>query len=97
MTAILSQPFRVLSNGNVATVEQNSDQGNAEQIGVLASTYLGERPLSPGFGVTDPTFGSLHPSEVLAGLSLFGPPVEVSDIRASWESDSTQLITIDFD
>lgn len=97
MTAILSHPFRLLPNGAAATVEQDSDQANAEQIAVLVTTYLGERPLSPGFGVTDPVFGGLDNSEVLAGIEAFGPPVDVSDIRSTWESDSTQLISIDFD
>ncbi len=97
MSQILSHPFRVGGNGSIATVDQNSDQANAEQIAILVLTEIGERPLIPGFGITDPTFSSLDPAEVAAGLTAYGPDVQVIDVRVRDESDSTQLVNVDFE
>lgn len=97
MAAILSHPFRVLGNGEVAAVEQTSDQANAEQVGVLILTRLGERPMAPGFGITDPVFSTLDPAELAAALEMYGPDVNVNDISTTWESDSTQLVRLDFE
>jgi hypothetical protein len=97
VSRILSHPFRISGNGAVATVEQTSDQANAEQVAVLILTEVGERPLVPGFGVTDPTFSLLDPVEVAAGLTAYGPDVRVIDVRVDVESDSTQLVSVDFE
>jgi phage baseplate assembly protein W len=94
---ILSHPFRLAGNGSIATAEQDSDEANAEQLAVLILTRIGERPMVPGFGITDPTFGTLDRSEVAAGVAAYGPDVNVTDVRAEYESDSTQLIELDFE
>ena len=94
---ILSHPFRLASNGTVATVEQDSDQGRAEQLAVLCLTRIGERDLAHGFGITDPTFNGVDTAEIVAGLAEYGPPIELRDLQASYEDDSTQLVQIDFE
>jgi hypothetical protein len=97
MAQILSHPFRIAGNGVVATVEQTSDQGYAEQLAVLILTEIGERPLAPGFGITDPTFSTLDPADIAAGLTAYGPDIRVVDVRVEYESDSTQLVNVDFE
>jgi phage baseplate assembly protein W len=93
---LLSHPFRLLPNGEVATVDQGSDQANAEQLAVLCLTEIGERPMAPGFGITDPAFVVLDPSQVAAGIQTYGPDVTLSDVRIQYESEATQLVEIDF-
>jgi phage baseplate assembly protein W len=94
---IVSHPFRISGNGTVATVEQASDQGHKEQVAVLILTAVGERPMVPGFGVTDPTFNLLDPAEIAAGITAYGPDVRVIGVHVEFESDSTQLVNVDFE
>jgi hypothetical protein len=94
---ILSHPFRLAPNGHVAVVEQDSDQGRAEQLAVLCLTRIGERDLVPGFGITDPTFAKVEASEIVAGLAAHGPDLVLHDVNTDFEDDSTQLVRIDFE
>ena len=96
MARILSFPFRFTGTGAVATVEQGSEQANREQVAVLCLTVIGERPLTPGFGITDPVFGGVEPSEVVAAVQAHGPDVQITDVRVLFESDATQLVEVDF-
>lgn len=93
---IISHPFRLAPGGNVATVEQDTDAANAEQIAVLAMTRAGERPMVPGFGLTDPAFAGFRPAELAAGLKAWGPPVAVGDITSRPADDATELVTVEF-
>lgn len=93
---LLSHPLRLLPNGEIATVTQDGDAANAEHLATLCLTEIGERPLEPGFGITDPTFTGFEPGEVVAGVDLYGPDVAISDVRSRFETDATQLVELDF-
>lgn len=97
MAAILSHPFRLTPRGTVAVVEQESDVADAEQIGVLVMTVIGERELVPGFGVTDPTFDGFLPGEISAGVAAYGPPVTITDVLVDYVSDSEQAVEVQFE
>jgi hypothetical protein len=97
VAAILSHPFRVLPNGAVAVVDQDSPEGEAEQIAVLVLTRLGERTLVPGFGVSDPAFAGLSPTEVVAGVAEYGPPVAIRSVTARVVDATTQAVEIGFE
>jgi hypothetical protein len=94
---MLSYPFRVAANGSCAVVDQNSDEGNAEQIAVLALTRTGERALRPGFGVADPAFAGFVPGELASKIALYGPPVDIDAVKVEQVDDSTQRVTVTFD
>jgi hypothetical protein len=91
---ILSHPFRLALTGAAATVEQDTDQADAEQIAVLALTVRGERPLVPGFGVTDPVGGGFTPAELIAGVTMYGPPRTISTIDTRYASDTEQVVEV---
>lgn len=97
MARILSHPFRLLPNGAVATVEQESDLADAEQIAVMALTVRGERPLVPGFGVTDPAYGGFDAGELVAGLAVYGPPRTIVATPIRWATDAEQVVDVIFD
>lgn len=92
---LLAHPFRLLPNGQVATVEQGSDASNAQLLAVLILTRLDERPLQPGFGIIDPTFTGLDLSEVAAAVTAYGPDIDLEDMTVEQRADA-QLVTIDF-
>lgn len=95
MSRILSHPFRFIG-GRAATVDQASDEGNAEQIAVLILTRRGERMLVPDFGIDDPTFDGVSPTDISLGLTLFGPPVVVEDITTAYPNATTQEVTVHY-
>lgn len=96
MAQILSYPFRLNPDGTVATVDQASDQANAEQIGVILQTIQGERPLQPGFGIPDPAFGGIQPGIVTAQVALYGPPVNVEAVDLTARTDTETDIRVSF-
>ena len=97
MARIFSHPFRIGANGSVQTVEQTSDEANAQQIAVLALTRFGERSMVPSFGMSDPIFDQFRPAELAAGIALYGPPVELTSINVEPKEDNTLLIDVRFD
>jgi hypothetical protein len=52
----LAWPF-AMSGRSLATVEQDSIEDVQQNVRSYFSTARGERPLSPDFGLEDPTFG----------------------------------------
>lgn len=94
MARILSYPFRLSGAGVAATVEQNSDPGEVEQIAALLLTRLGERPLVPDFGIRDPAFAGVDTSEMVAALNRWGPPVRLTDIATSVDPARPDVTTI---
>lgn len=97
MAPILSHPFRLGSNGQVVTVDQDTETADREQVAVLALTVVGERPMTPGFGVTDPAFGGYLPAELAAGVQAFGPDVSITAVTATPFDESTQVAHIEFE
>lgn len=93
---LISHPFRLELNGDVATVAEDSDEANAEGIAVLVLTRTGERDLVPAFGVPDPTFNGLTLADVNVGLIDYGPPVEVTDYSTAYPDDRTQRVELVF-
>lgn len=96
MAQILSHPLRLGPGGGLATVEQGSEQSLAEQLAVFLLTKKEERALVPAFGVRDPTFHELDQEEVNLGLSVFGPPVQVSAIEANIKADGSAEVKVTY-
>lgn len=96
MARVLSHPFRLSLNGSAVTVEQDSDAADAELIAVLALTRRGERPLVPGFGLTDPAFGGFTPGELAAAVAVYGPTRTITDVTVAFDSDTEQRVEVAF-
>lgn len=96
---ILSHPFRVRGNGSIATVQQDHDEANREQIIVLCLTRKGERILVPDFGITDPVFDAFSEAELRAGVAQYGPPVDITSVtyEASEEEPGKFDVSIHFE
>lgn len=97
MSKILSHPFRLIANGTIATVEQESERADVEQVAVLALTRLGERPLVPSFGVSDPVFARFDVGQLAAGLAAYGPPVTIRSAVSRPVSDTEEVVEVIFD
>lgn len=97
MTRLISYPFRLESSGQVATVEDGSDQSDAELLAVLILTRPGERELVPEFGVNDPAFDELSIGDVIAGAEMFGPAVTITEVISRYSDDGRQEVDIGFE
>jgi phage baseplate assembly protein W len=94
---VLSFPFRVTSTGQIATVLQLSDADVAQKIASLLQTELGELPLAPHFGVADPTFRDVTPTEIQAAVAAFFPEVIIDGITVGVDGRGESAIEIFFD
>jgi hypothetical protein len=96
MAQVLSYPFRVGPGGVIATVEQDTPQADGELIEVLIRTRLGERPLAAGFGISDPQYSAVEPTEITAGITAYGPDVTINGITAIQTDTQTVSVQIDY-
>jgi hypothetical protein len=83
MARILSYPFRIAGAGVVATVEQNSDQADTEQVAALVLTRL-----------RDPAFVGIDSSELVAAVARWGPPVRLTDVTATVDRDRPNVTEV---
>lgn len=70
---VISFPFRLNTDGTVATVGHGTDAEVDEAIATLVLTKIGERPMSPEYGIPDPAFTGLFIGDVQVGLDDYGP------------------------
>lgn len=95
MTGVLAFPFRLDPQGNVATAAYGSDQEVDGAIAALILTDIGERPLSPGFGIPDPTGIGLTEGDIQVGLADHGfEDVTITDITTSPVSAMQAAVTV---
>jgi hypothetical protein len=93
---VLAHPFRLKANGTAETVEQDSDAANTQLLAVLILTRLDERPLQPGFGITDPTFIGVDLSEIAAAATAYGPDISLDDATVDYRDGGVQLVKLTF-
>lgn len=93
---LLSLPFRVGGDGNIATVTQGSDQANAEQLSAIIRTVQGERDMQPGFGLPDPAYAGISGADIAAQVALWGLPVTIDDVTSTPASATETDVTVDF-
>lgn len=94
---MLAFPFSFDSYGNASTVSQGSDLHMAQQISQFIQTRLGELPLAPVYGIADPVFRGIDPSEIIAGISVFHPQIRVVDISNEFVTEGTQSLNVSFE
>ena len=92
---LLSYPFRLGSAGDVATVEDDTEDAAAEAAAVLILTRKGERTLVPDYGVTDPTYRVLNVAEVAVGLTDYGPDgVTLDGIDVTYPTNTLERVEV---
>lgn len=98
MSTAFSFPMRVLPNGSLATVRQDSDQSNAEEIAAICLVVRGERSLNRAYGLPDPTFFGIERAELVSQIKRFGPPsIKLNDVKIDAVSDSVYDVKVTFD
>lgn len=95
---ILSHPFRFGSDGRAATVDQDSPLGHAQQIHAIVSTRLGERHMTPSFGLRDPVFVGVEASDISSVIALHYPNAgfKVSGVQVA-QIDDGSVVSVAFE
>lgn len=95
-TPLIAYPFRISPAGTVATSDEGTDEQLAQELAVAMLTHTGERVLVPEFGIDDPVFRGFDEDALRLHLSLFGPPVQIKQVRTEYVSDSQQDVVVEF-
>ena len=91
---VFAHPFKLDADGAVATVEQWS-ANQAQQVGVaIVSTRIGERPLAPLFGITDPIIAGVEYDQIAAAVDLCEPDLELVDATIDGPTNSRQVVAL---
>lgn len=93
---VLAFPFRLTTTGTVALVEQGSEAHLAQQAYQFVSTRPREIPLAPLYGVDDPLFRNVSEGEIVTGLAVYHPDMNVEAVDIKWSSEGTKRIAIEF-
>ena len=76
MSGTIRFPFRLSLNGQVACAPYGSDLEVNDAIAATILTDVGERPLTPAFGITDPVGQAINEvdiaGDVQSALSTYG-------------------------
>lgn len=97
MVALISHPFRILPNGNVATREEDSDEYLGERLELILTIRPGERLLVPEFGIGDLEFQGLAASALENQIELFGLPVTIIEVVERVTGEGTVDYTVRYD
>lgn len=91
---VFSHPFRLDGSGAVATVEQWSER-QAQEVGLaVVATVVGERPLAPLFGISDPIIAGVEYEQVAAAVDLCEPDLQLVDATIDGPTDSRQVVAL---
>lgn len=94
---VLSVPFSLGSSGAPRVIVQGSEAHRVQQVAGLIQTRIGELPLAPTFGVPDPAFTTIEPTEVIAAIDNFFPDIEVTDVDVYFTETGEFVIDVIFE
>lgn len=92
---VLAFPFGFDSVGRARTVAQDSDECLMQRAAGFVRTRRGELPLAPDYGLDDPALRPVYEQEILAGLAVYHPEIEVNDIAIYQQNDVALVIDLD--
>lgn len=91
----LSFPIK-FSAGTIKTLPQGSYEYYRQILTLSILTEVGEHPITPDFGVLDPTFISIEPIDFILNSARFLPEVEITNMNPSLRQDGSMNVEFDF-
>lgn len=89
----LVAPFTLGPGGAFQTVQQGSEAEIIQSVWILCSTRPGDRPVVPGFGVPDFTFGTVRVQEIEAAIQQWEPRA-LPKVTATQNADGTNNVSV---
>ena len=78
------------------TVTQFSDRDAVQKIAALMQTEPGELPLALHYGIYDPSFRKVKPTEIEAAINTFYPGILVNKVKLGLDNQGGTLVEIFF-
>ena len=102
MSGAIRFPFRLTLNGQVATAPYGSDMEVNDAIAATMLTNIGERPLTPSFGVTDPAGQPINDVDITgdlqSALSTYGfEDVTIQDTTLTPEGNGLATVLVQWE
>lgn len=95
MSETLRHPFRLDSAGSVATVKQGTAAHAAEVTQHVIACRVGERPLAPLWGLSDPLGDGVDELDVRSALEYCEPDIDVISVTVDTSPAGTADIVVD--
>lgn len=90
----LAWPFRLVG-GRLGVVEQDSVEDVRQNVHSYLATARGERPMSPDFGLEDPTFGPNVDGNKLAAEIMDAEPRGNITVTTTSAQDGSGRVAVD--
>lgn len=85
------------TNGGLVMTEERTDDYYRQILSIAARTEPGELPLTPAFGVMDPTFKSIDRGQFLFAAARFVPEIEILSVETFMnEEDAQNIVNFSF-
>lgn len=84
------------SAGRVKTLPMGSFEYYRQILSMSILTEVGEHPITPDFGVLDPSFISIEPVDFILNAARFLPEVEITNINPTFRNDGGLSVEFDF-
>lgn len=102
MSGTIRFPFRLTPSAQVATAAYGTDQEINDAIAAIVLTDIGERPLSPGFGVTDPVGLAIGDvaidADIQSALTTYGfDDVTITDTTLTPEQGGRAAVHVEWE
>ena len=83
--------------GGLVMTEERTDDYYRQILSIAARTEPGELPLTPDFGVMDPTFKSIDRGQFLFAAARFVPEIEILSVETFInEEDGQNIVNFSF-
>ncbi|MBF83017.1 MAG: hypothetical protein CL489_00930 [Acidobacteria bacterium] len=84
------------TNGGLAMTEEGTDDYYRQLLSVAARTEPGAHPITPEFGIMDPTFKSIDRGQFLFAAARFVPEIEVVSVETTLTGDGANIVNFSF-
>lgn len=95
MSVTLAHPFRLDAAGAAAVIPQGGKRHALELVRHVIACRVGERPLAPEWGLSDPVVDGVSEADVVAAISLCEPDINVSGVTVTSTRSGDLSIVID--
>lgn len=95
MSATLRHPFRLDAAGAIGTVRQATPAHAVEVVYHVVACQLGERPLAPSWGVSDPLANGLDADDIRSAVAYCEPDIDITYVDVTPSPDGMTAIAVD--
>lgn len=86
----LSFPIKFESNG-ISKLEDGSYDFFKQLLTIALLTEPGENPITPEFGVIDPSFNPVEPADFIITAAKFVPEIEITSISSNIDKETSSI------